>query len=523
MLKSNCFYYSKFVFILSMAFCALSCFQREPKIIDINPLIGRTGDTIAITGENFGTEKNESYVSFGSVIPTLSSYNIWSDNLIVVRVPDFGESGLIYIYKNDKKSNPVLFSTEEGMPVFPDGDTADILPFIDSIEPKQTTIGGIIKITGSHFGARSENNEVVFFRDVEKNPSSLSDSGNPEYIKVKSADCLLWNEHEISLRVPDGAAGGNIEVHTKKGTGNKSLLIISGKPGEKRIKDKKTYAISYSVNIRVEKASLPNTLFLAVPEPPSTASQRNAEVLMRNAIPFISDYRGVQLYKFSDLKDNAAHEVLQSFLIDVYALETKVDTRQVKNVQDSVFREKYLVSNTLVNARSSEIQSQASLITGRETNPYLKARAIYQAMLKEDGNDFRSAIRFCELCRAADIPAIPVAGVLVLKNKVARAHLWNMFWIDGLGWIPVDINLGKALAPQGFNLPENPSDYYFGNIDNNRIIFSYGETILLPMALGNRTSSGNREYALQNIWEEVSGGLEAYSSSWSEIEITGVY
>jgi hypothetical protein len=32
-----------------------------------------------------------------------------------------------------------------------------------------------------------------------------------------------------------------------------------------------------------------------------------------------------------------------------------------------------------------------------------------------------------------------------------------------------------------------------------------------------------RDYSLQNLWEEAIGGLESYSSLWSDVTITGMY
>jgi hypothetical protein len=38
-----------------------------------------------------------------------------------------------------------------------------------------------------------------------------------------------------------------------------------------------------------------------------------------------------------------------------------------------------------------------------------------------------------------------------------------------------------------------------------------------------RVTVRNREYALQTLWEEALGGLESYSSLWSDLVVTGVY
>jgi hypothetical protein len=105
---------------LVLIVCA-SCYRAAPKIYLISPQIAEAGGTVRISGKNFGSVQDESFVSFDGVTPTLSSYAMWRDDLIVVRIPDFGESGLVYVHKNGKKSNPALFSILEDMPVVPPG------------------------------------------------------------------------------------------------------------------------------------------------------------------------------------------------------------------------------------------------------------------------------------------------------------------------------------------------------------------------------------------------------------------
>jgi hypothetical protein len=72
-------------------------------------------------------------------------------------------------------------------------------------------------------------------------------------------------------------------------------------------------------------------------------------------------------------------------------------------------------------------------------------------------------------------------------------------------------------------LREDHGDWYFGNLDNSRITFSRGQTTLSPMDPRGRTTARSRDFALQNLWEEAVGGLEAYSSLWGDVTITGVY
>jgi transglutaminase-like putative cysteine protease len=116
-----------------------------------------------------------------------------------------------------------------------------------------------------------------------------------------------------------------------------------------------------------------------------------------------------------------------------------------------------------------------------------------------------------------------VAGVLVDRTPGAFRHYWAEFWIDGAGWIPADPALGAGAAPPSFNLRQDHGSYYFGNLDSQRVAFSRGQTSLSRMDPRGRTAIRDRDYALQSLWEEVAGGLESYSSLWSDVTINGVY
>ncbi|MDR2481122.1 MAG: IPT/TIG domain-containing protein [Spirochaetaceae bacterium] len=504
--------------ILTLTF---SCINKTPQIISLDPRIGVTGDELHITGKNFGDEQNESFVNFGGINPTLSSYRTWSDKLIVVRIPDFAESCMITVQRSGSQSNPMLFSTLDAIPeILPD--SIDY-PVISNISPNQTSIGAVIEISGSGFGDNSDSSSVYFTWNVEKAfQINTGDMMTParDYQGAYEA----WNDRIIKVRVPDGAASGPVRVVTARGKSNDFPVTIAGNPGEKIIMEKKTYSISYDVNIRVEDSSAPNFLFLWLPVPATTASQLNKGILERNTKAFVENYRGAALYKFTDLPKNFSKKISVSYLVDVYAVETNIQPHLIRTMPNNFMEKAYIEPSFFVNSDDSRIVSEAKDITASETNPYLKARAIYRAMLKETGGGTRQdALKFCALCRAAGISAVPIAGVLINTKRQPTVHVWNEFWLEGFGWVPVDIVLGKGNAPPDFYLHENNADYYFGNIDNNRIVFSNGETQLSQMNTEGKTLSHEQSYALQNIWEESSENIRSYSSYWSEISITGVY
>jgi hypothetical protein len=62
-----------------------------------------------------------------------------------------------------------------------------------------------------------------------------------------------------------------------------------------------------------------------------------------------------------------------------------------------------------------------------------------------------------------------------------RAHAWNEFWLDDVGWVPVDASLGWAMRHRPWNwlgqgLSLRP-EAYFARLDGGRIGFSYGPDV----------------------------------------------
>ena len=97
-------------FAMLLVFLIGACREKTPEISSIDPSIGRMGDVFTIRGSGFGDERNSSFITIAGASPTSSSYLSWSDNEIAVRAPEFGEAGLVYVYRGGKKSNPAMFA-----------------------------------------------------------------------------------------------------------------------------------------------------------------------------------------------------------------------------------------------------------------------------------------------------------------------------------------------------------------------------------------------------------------------------
>ncbi|MDR0451533.1 MAG: IPT/TIG domain-containing protein [Treponema sp.] len=530
--------------LLSAALFFPGCGEEGPRIDSIHPPVGRMGEALTIRGERFGDEQGESYVTIAGIAPTASSYMSWQDDAISLTVPEFGESGLVYVHRGNKKSNAALFANEETIPVPVTGIQAETGPRISSIEPKSAAIGSAVTIRGNNFGAFREGSAVFFAWAAEQSPSAPAELSGPLSVPVSDSDFgyEAWGERELRVRVPDGAVSGNLEIRTGQGSSQGEYFEVAEKPGSKLYRDKRSYAISYAADIRVAEASAPNTLYIALPRPVSSASQRLGELLSRKTLPFIDNYRGVSLYKLNDLAPNTGAEIAVSYLVEVYAVETSVNAARIRTGRASALEDAYTRSSPLVPSDDPLVTRQASAIVGREQNPYQKARLVYNWLLREAEIDAenrqddvlaalvqkradpcQAALLFCALSRAAGVAALPLAGVLVDSSRATAPHYWAEFWIEGFGWIPADPALGAGAAPPSFSLREDAASYYFGNIDNQRICFSRGETTLPRMESQGRASARDRSYALQNLWEEAAGGLTSYSSLWGDIMIDGVY
>lgn len=90
--------------------------------------------------------------------------------------------------------------------------------------------------------------------------------------------------------------------------------------------------------------------------------------------------------------------------------------------------------------------------------------------------DFHSL--FIGMARAAGIPARFEIGFPLPADshlgKISGYHCWAEFYVQGIGWIPVD-------ASEAWKNPDK-RDYFFGAIDENRILFSLGRDIRLNPA-----------------------------------------
>jgi transglutaminase-like putative cysteine protease len=499
------------------------------------------GEPLTIKGANFGREKGASYLTIAGAQPTTTSYLDWQDDEITIRVPEFSEAGLVYAHVRGKKSNGILYANQAALPK----QTVETIkgqgPRIASITPQTGAIGTLISISGTGFGNMRGNGGVFFSWNAQKPVSAPVETMIHEYIEASDFGIELWTEREIRVNVPDGAVSGNVEIRTPKGSSNSFLIDLSNRSGAKTFYDKRNYIVAVSVNVQTRAAETPNSLYLWVPRPAASAAQRNIEILSSSMESFVENYRGTSLFKLENLPAPGETQISLLWKVDVYSVETAVRLQSIRQEANSPARDSYARSEPQLPADDARVRNQTAAILGREQNPYTKAQRIYEWMLREfvflpdSGGDiftalekkqadfYTAAMVYCTLLRCAGIPCLPIAGVMVSRDRQTINHWWAEFWVDGFGWIPVDVVMGAGSLPARFGDNPNKASYYFGNIDSQRIAFSRGFSNLAQMDPRGRTITQGHSYSLQNLWEEAIGGLESYSTLWGDVTITGMY
>jgi len=103
----------------------------------------------------------------------------------------------------------------------------------------------------------------------------------------------------------------------------------------------------------------------------------------------------------------------------------------------------------------------------------------------KEGDCVEFSFLFTALCRALKIPARTVVGSWAYGEM--NGHVWNEFFIEGEGWIPVDTSMANVQKQQPFSLFGTALKTlqwkkYFGKTEGQQIVFSKDAEIELVPA-----------------------------------------
>ena len=515
---------------------------RRPVIDAASPRIGRGGDPLIVSGRNFGAERDGGYVVIAGVTPSSSAYLEWDDDRISVRVPQEVRSGFVHIVAGGNRSNGVLFANRDYLPVVRAGPAAPGQPFVGAMDRSRAAVGELVVISGKNFGLQ-RGTSAVLFTWLAGDPLPRG-TGAAGFIAADEYDLDYesWSDTEIRVRVPDGAATGNVVVRTEKGRSNEVFFEVSSSLGSKRYAGRRTYSVRVELSIANIRAVRPNELYLWVPQVWRSPAQRDVRLVAREPEPLYDNVAGVTVYHLDDLVPGGVYDVTQHFIFERYAIETVVTSRGVA-AYDTAARayRTFTAADPLVPADHEQLTALAERLSRGRSNPWQRARAIYDglrarltyraqgaggpisALSEGAGNAYDFALLYTALLRAAGVPARPIGGYIVESPEQVHAHFWSEFYLHRFGWVPVDPALGSGAGLVRIDPDLDPAEYYFGNLDNRHLALSKGVIVTGKIDPQGRTVRRSHLGTLQVHHEEAVGGLASYSARWTGIAILGVY
>lgn len=275
-----------------------------------------------------------------------------------------------------------------------------------------------------------------------------------------------------------------------------------------------TYTGSTGLNIPRETLPANGTLKVWVPVPIESGSQTNVTILSVEPAGYVNSTTGtgaeiglvyleIPLEKITDpfLNITARYNFVQ------HEQRSTIDPAKVLpyNTSSPEYL-KFTASSKNVEI-TPEIKAKALTIVGDETNPYLQAQKLYWDTISTHpyshaphiwldatntpesryvfetgiGDCASQSLYFTALCRSLGIPARATGGYQMIEGS-AGTHIWVEIYLEGYGWIPVDVTAAEG-GDASYNA--TPDDlhrykaYYFGNLDPYRFIIQ--ESLDLPV------------------------------------------
>jgi hypothetical protein len=445
-----------------------------------------------------------------------------------------------------KQSGGVLFTNRRDIPVVLHGAEKSDRPYISSIGPERAPVGGLLVITGSNFGYNRDDSMVCFTWAPAAEAGTGWADPKSRYIaaSAEAFDYESWSDREISVRVPTGAGSGALLVRTAGGESNTAYFELDQSTGRRIFKDKHTYTLLSSVDIRNTSRREGGGLYLWIPRIQESPSQRNVQLIRQEPLPEIENYNGLMLFYLKEPKRNRPYKLAQTFILDRYAMESRIDPARVPLDYDKSrpLYKVYTASNVFTPAADADIALAVKSNGGQERNPYIRARRLYEFVLARmsyadwekyvpargglktrKGDSYTYATLYVALLRSAGIPSRTIGGYIISESNTAHPHFWTEFYLPNFGWVPADPALADRGPSADFPVPANAVEYFFGNITNRHIIFSRGLLQAKKVSPAGKTIEQQEMHSLQTIYAEATGSLESYSGTWNNLQVIGSY
>ena len=267
-------------------------------------------------------------------------------------------------------------------------------------------------------------------------------------------------------------------------------------PGHLIYQHPQKYQVEYIVTLRNNGGTFDRVLVYQ-PKPVTWDAQQGINILEVSPKPSketIEKENGNGIYYWQILngpKEGEELPIIIRFSFTAFETIAEIDPADIRPYhKDDPLYKLYTRPEPYIESDDQAIIDLAQKIGAGETNPYILARRFYDYIVrtaeyallgrgllgakvmvttnKGECGDF-SAL-FIALSRASGIPARAVVGYWALTGT-DQAHVWAEFYLEGIGWVPVDPTIAQSQVAM--------RDYYFGNMDNRRVILNKGFNIKL--------------------------------------------
>lgn len=277
-----------------------------------------------------------------------------------------------------------------------------------------------------------------------------------------------------------------------------ALLIASPAAGHRARADDKaivyekplTYAVTQRITVRNQDVSALDMLELNVPVPLDWAEQKVQSVEVTGDDAFqLDDVDGLgrivrSRYTVPATLPAPGHSRALEVRYVLTRREIRTDAHVLVRRRFDQYDERSAAYRLFtrrekgIEVDAPEIVELAAGMKARATTPYRFAGAAYRYVIehteyvtpspsdgalaclhngKADCGSY--SLLFVALCRAGGVPARPVAGCWAMGDN--QWHCWAEFFVAEVGWVPADPTAGQRGARE--------REYYFGNLDNNRV------------------------------------------------------
>ncbi|OLB94464.1 MAG: hypothetical protein AUH30_17545 [Candidatus Rokubacteria bacterium 13_1_40CM_68_15] len=322
-----------------------------------------------------------------------------------------------------------------------------------------------------------------------------------------------------------------------------------------------TFEVRNEIKIKVPEGAQRLRVWVALPQDNDPAQQvRDLKIEAPYAYRTDRDSEGsrVLYLEATDPKDKEL-TIVETFGLTRREIRDQVDASKARPLTDADRARfaKYLEANKHV-VIDNEIKKLTDEIVGSETNPVLAARKLYDWVLENveywvkdpknkkaspvgstsycltfrTGNctDFESL--WASLARARGIPTQIVYGSFLKPDLRARDqdqsyHCWAEFYAPGLGWVHHDVAVADlyhgdfpvnadneqllrlTVADGVFGKDPAKVNYYFGNLDERRVVFSRNRDLMM-----SPRQDGEPVNALPKAYVEVDGKVHPEGTGW---------